>query len=210
MYLQLFFFFCFACRVSTHGRCHVLLWSTEIAVLYQAVSRFLARLFLRRYHTYNRKTRPYCFSRQLFIQGHVSGNLSIAIPTPAPATTANYCLRGLPLSAFCQSVAPPPLTPPYHRKTANRRLCRLLSSVVCWPDLQKNHRLCGLSAFAALSVLPLWPASICCFVKTKESAGGEGFVEPFPKSSAGGEGFVEPFPKSSVGGEGFIEPFPKS
>ena len=49
------------------------------AVLYRAVSRFLATAFERKYHPDNRKTRSYHCSRQLFIQGHGSGNLSIRL-----------------------------------------------------------------------------------------------------------------------------------
>ena len=37
--------------------------------MYGVVSRFLARLLLRKYHPYNRKPRPYHRSKQLFIQG---------------------------------------------------------------------------------------------------------------------------------------------
>ena len=46
-------------------------------MLYGVVSRFLARLLLRKYHTYNQKTRLYRCLRQLFSQIHGPRNLSI-------------------------------------------------------------------------------------------------------------------------------------
>ena len=47
------------------------------AVLYSVVSRFLARVQLRKYHPHDRKPRPYPCSRPLFIQGHRLGNSHI-------------------------------------------------------------------------------------------------------------------------------------
>ena len=50
----------------------------SLAVLYWVISRFLDRPFLRKYHPHDQNTRPHHCSRQLFIQGHGSENLSIA------------------------------------------------------------------------------------------------------------------------------------
>ena len=47
------------------------------AMLYWVVARFPARLIELKYHPYNRKTHQYHRSRQLFVQGHGSGSLSI-------------------------------------------------------------------------------------------------------------------------------------
>ena len=89
-------------------------------VLYWVVSYFLARLFLRNHHTYNRKTLPYHRSRQLLLQGHGSGNLSIdvfqkqkavinniiSIPVGRPVT--NRCVQCWTLCLIPSNVDPEP------------------------------------------------------------------------------------------------------
>ena len=49
------------------------------ALLYWVVILFLARLVEWKCYSYNRKARSYHWSRQLFIQGHGSGNLSVVL-----------------------------------------------------------------------------------------------------------------------------------
>ena len=53
-----------------------LAWMSS-GVLYWVASRFLDRLVWRKCYSYNRKTRSVHCSKQLFIQGHESGNLSM-------------------------------------------------------------------------------------------------------------------------------------
>ena len=54
-------------------------WISPAVLYWFFFSRFLARLVERKCYSYNRKTRSYHCSRQLFIQGHRSRNLSIAV-----------------------------------------------------------------------------------------------------------------------------------
>ena len=68
----------FTCRVSMGAAMFWLGWMSS-AVLYWVVSRFLAILFERRYHPYNRRTGLYHSSRERSIQGPESGNLSMPL-----------------------------------------------------------------------------------------------------------------------------------
>ena len=51
----------------------------SLTAWYWHVLNFLDRLFLWKYHPYNRKIPPYHCARPLFIQGHGSGNLSTLV-----------------------------------------------------------------------------------------------------------------------------------
>ena len=63
-----------------------LAWMSS-AVLYWVLSRFLARLVERKCYSYNRMPRSYHCSRQSFIQGHGSGNLSLStVRKKSPST----------------------------------------------------------------------------------------------------------------------------
>ena len=53
--------------VSPHTSTAMFCWLTEFSMLYRAISRFLPRLLLQMFCTYNWKTHPYHCSRALFI-----------------------------------------------------------------------------------------------------------------------------------------------
>ena len=63
--------------ISTAMYC--LAW-LRLAGLYWVVLRFLVRLLLWKYYPFNQKTGPYHFLKQLFIQDHGSGILSVEDP----------------------------------------------------------------------------------------------------------------------------------
>ena len=116
---HLLFTIFFTYRVSINGSCHVSPWLV-VPVLYRVVSIFLARLLSRMYHSYSRKTRPYHRSRQLFIQGHGSGDLSIQPVVRARGSTSRSarvwpsCLDprgGVPWTQKLRPHFPPPPPP---------------------------------------------------------------------------------------------------
>ena len=92
----------------------------KLAVLYWVASRFLARLFKRKCHPH-RKTRLHHRSRQLFIQGHGSGNLSIIISRCVcmyhvwwvmPSSRADFHVAGMLL--FMSDINQPSLPTPLY------------------------------------------------------------------------------------------------
>ena len=85
----------------------------SLAGLYRVFSRFIDRLSFRKYHPYNRKTRPHHCSKQLFIQGPGSGNLSnIRPPTTVTAIQIYFSTATLKsVKRDCVHPAPVPLGP---------------------------------------------------------------------------------------------------
>ena len=71
---------CFACRVLMHGRCiNVLHLINEFRGAVMLFCTLCCQTTSRKYHPFCLETRPYQCSRQLFIQGHGSENLSIIV-----------------------------------------------------------------------------------------------------------------------------------